>query len=377
MSDAISLEERLAYIQLNATTLSFSQFLALKEKFGSAVVILKQTPETLADVLSIPLANAHLFIKQAHTINAKAELEKTEKIGGHIYVPLDDEYPKDFLTLKDAPLAIYVLGNLPFKNKVLIGFVGTRKVTPYGKRVAKKLATDIVKSGAIIVSGLARGVDSIGHLAAVDAQAPTIAFIGTGIGRCYPPENATLAKNIVNCGGAIISEFPFDSAPLAYHFPKRNRLIATLSNTTVVIEGEIKSGALITAKLALEMGKDVLAVPGPIDSPFSEGPNALIKQGAGMLTSYQDLFDSLPMHDKNLLSPIGCASVSSIKNVQLSDLPPLEKEVMTAIGTEQMSLDQIALLLHQSVPEIATVLFSLEVKNLLLCENGLYSKKQC
>ena len=254
--------------------------------------------------------------------------------------------------------------------------VGTRKITPYGRRAAAKLAGDLAQCGVTVVSGLARGVDSECHAAAVRLKKPTVGVIGTGIGRCYPPENRALEKAILQYGGAVISELPFNSPPNAFHFPRRNRIIAALSQPVVVVEGEIKSGALITAKLALEMGKDVLAVPGPIDSPQSAGPNSLIQDGAGVVTAASDILDYIPQQLRFGLDKRFFEKDPQIQPKPEEDLTPRQRAVMNAVGGGQASLDQIAEALGADVPEAASLLFELEVKGFLACENGLYSRSK-
>jgi len=200
-----------------------------------------------------------------------------------------------------------------------------------------------------------------------------VAVIGTGIGRCYPPENRELGRAILQYDGAIISELPFNKPPNAFHFPRRNRLIAALSEVVVVIEGEVKSGALITAKLALEMGKDVLAVPGPIDSPQSGGPNHLIQDGAGVVTSVKDIINYIPQPQLfNLQAP--CEKEQG--QMPQEGLTELEQKVLEQIGSGELSADQVVEALNLSVPEVAGALFELEVKGLLTCNAGLYAKNK-
>ena len=297
-------------------------------------------------------------------------------MGGHIYLPEDDEYPQALRNCKEAPVAIYVLGKLPTDEQACVGMVGTRKITPYGRRVASKLATELAQGGVVVISGLARGIDSECHAACVRAQKPTIGVIGTGIGRCYPPENRALEKAILQYGGAIVSELPFNKPPNAFHFPRRNRIIAALSQPVIVIEGEIKSGALITAKLALEQGKDVLAVPGPIDSPQSGGPNSLLAQGAGVVTNVADILEYIPQAQRFGLDPRLFQPTAQIPVKAEEELSAREAQVMQAVADGQLSLDQVALALQADVPETAELLFNLEVKGFLACENGLYSKNK-
>ncbi|WP_458401411.1 DNA-processing protein DprA [Candidatus Avelusimicrobium sp.] len=370
---SISLQERLARIRINAFLYFRADWLKrLIDIFGSAEEILKQNAETLAKEAQMNPSTAAHFLRDAFAIDPQEELDKTLKYGGQILVPEDEDYPQSLRDIKEAPIALYVLGKLP-QNRLCIGMVGTRKITAYGRRVANTLSEGLTQAGAVVVSGLARGVDSQCHAAAVKLQKPTLAVIGTGIGRCYPPENRELARAILQHGGAIVSELPFNKPPHAFHFPRRNRIIAALSQLVVVVEGEIKSGALITAKLALEMGKDVLAVPGPIDSPQSGGPNALIKEGAGVVTSVKDIIDYIPSPQ---LFSLETLQEDTAPQQEQADLSPLQNKILQLIGTEEKSTDQIVETLNLSVPEAATALFELEVKGILSCRAGLYSKSK-
>lgn len=377
MNENISAAERLARIQLNAFLYFRADWLErLIQIFGSAQEILRQDAPTLAREANLnPDTAAHL-LRDAFAVNPQEEWDKTAALGGHIYVPEDEEYPQSLRNIKEAPIALYVLGKLPADEQACVAMVGTRKITPYGRRVAHKLAGDLTACGVTVVSGLARGIDSECHAAAVRLKKPTVAVIGTGVGRCYPPENRALARAILEYGGAIVSELPFNKPPNAFHFPRRNRIIAGLSQPVVVAEGEIKSGALITAKLALEMGKDVLAVPGPIDSPQSAGPNSLIKDGAGVVTSVADILDYIPQQLRFGLDARYFETPSVTPNKEQDNLSPREREALAAVGDGQASLDQVAEAIGADVPEAAGILFELEVKGFLACENGLYSKSK-
>ena len=377
MNASISTDERLARIQLNAFLYLRADWLErLIEIFGSAQEILRQDAQTLAREANLNPDTATKLLQAAHSVNPQEEWDKTAKLNGHIYLPEDDEYPQSLRNCKEAPLAIYVLGQLPPAEHACVGIVGTRKITPYGRRVARKLGEELAQCGVTVVSGLARGIDSEAHAACVRLKKPTVAVIGTGIGRCYPAENRALEKALLEHGGGVISELPFNSPPNAFHFPRRNRIIAALSQPVVVIEGEIKSGALITAKLALEMGKDVLAVPGPIDSPASGGPNSLIRQGAGVVTSVADILDYIPQQSRFGLDTRFFEHNDTAPVKPQEQLSPRQQQVMQCIGSGACSLDQVAEALHADVPEAAGLLFELEVQGFLACENGLYSKSK-
>lgn len=377
MNPSVSAAERLARIRLNAFLFFRADWLErLIEIFGSAEEILRQDAQTLSQEANLNLSTANHLLQAAFALDPQEEWDKTAALGGHIFVPEDEEYPQSLKNIKEAPLVIYVLGKLPPPEQACVGMVGTRKITPYGRRVAAKLAGDLTACGVTVISGLARGVDSECHAAAVRLKKPTVAVIGTGVGRCYPPENRALEKAILEHGGAVISELPFNRPPNAFHFPRRNRIIAALSQPVVVVEGEIKSGALITAKLALEMGKDVLAVPGPIDSHQSGGPNNLIKDGAGVVTSVVDILDYIPQQLRFGLDSRFFEKKDDSPQKPEEDLTPRQRAVMTAVGGGQASLDQIAEAINADVPEAASLLFELEVKGFLACENGLYSKSK-
>ncbi|MDR1684565.1 MAG: DNA-processing protein DprA [Elusimicrobiota bacterium] len=370
----LTYDEQLAWIKINAFSYLRADWLDnLFDIFKTGAEILKQDAHTLSEESKISLQTAQNFLKLTAALDAEREMERTQKAGGKIVFKGHSGYPQALLDIKEPPLALYIRGSIDEDNAVPVAIVGTRKITPYGRRAASQLAQDLVSTGVTLVSGLARGIDSCAHAASVRAGRPTWALIGTGIGRCYPAENRELAIGVLDNGGAIISELPFDAAPLAPHFPRRNRLIAGLSKVVCVIEGEAKSGALITAKMALEQGKDVLAVPGPIDSPQSAGTNRLIKDGAAMITSALDIIDALPLD---------CKVKLNTKNLEAGiDAPQegfsaQEKLMLEAIGEGSKTIDDIALIIKSDISEIAGILFTLEVSGAVMCQDGKYSKRK-
>jgi len=220
------------------------------------------------------------------------ELRRCERLGARILCPEDSLYPELLRLIPDPPPVLYALGRLPLQGPA-IALVGSRKPTPYGRRTARRLAAECASAGLVVVSGLARGVDTEAHEAAVGAGGRAWAVFGSGLDRVYPEDNAQLAAKIIACGGTLLSEVPLGGAPAARHFPLRNRLIAGLSWGTIVVEGDLRSGSLITARRALEQGRDVFAVPGPIDSPMSAGPNDLIAQGAKPVRTISDVIGGI------------------------------------------------------------------------------------
>lgn len=371
---ALTEQEKLALIKIN----SFSYLRAdwanrLLEIFGSAENILKQDARTLSEEGKISFETAERFLKNTAALDAQAEMDKTLKAGGKIIFKGQSDYPQSLLSIKEPPLALYVRGTLNAEEVPTVGMVGTRKITPYGRRACTRLAEDLAQCGVILVSGLARGIDSIVHAQAVKNGKPTWALVGTGIGRCYPAENRDLARAIIDNGGAVISELPFDAPPLAQHFPRRNRLIAGLSRLVVVVEGESKSGALITAKMALEQGLDVLAVPGPIDSPQSEGTNRLIKQGAAMVMDARDIIDAIPL---NLKLGLNTKKLYNEEKPQTDNFTEPELLLLNLIGEGSKTIDDLALQTDMEISEIAGILFNLEINSVVYCADGKYSKNK-
>jgi DNA processing protein len=203
------------------------------------------------------------------------------------------DYPPALLEMADFPHGIFVLGSLPCPKKLSIAMVGARKCTAYGEHYALEYSKMLSQVGVQIISGLARGIDGISHRGALMAETPTFAVLGSGVNVCYPKQNKGLYQDILAKGGGIISEYLPDTEPLAFHFPMRNRIISGLSQVILIIEAKEKSGSLITADMALEQGKDIYALPGSVDSSYSKGCHYLIKQGAGILISPDELLKDL------------------------------------------------------------------------------------
>ena len=203
----------------------------------------------------------------------------------------DNKYPKLLKEIYNPPLNLYIRGNKENLNMPSIGIVGCREATSYGMNVAQEFAYNLSKSGFNIVSGLARGIDSYAHLGAIRAQGRTTAILGNGIDTIYPKENIRLAQSILDSNGTIISEYPLGAKPEKSNFPMRNRIISGLSNGVLVVEAKDKSGTLITIDFALEQGRDVFAIPGNINSKNSLGTNNIIKQGAKLVTSWEEIVE--------------------------------------------------------------------------------------
>ncbi|MDP8253716.1 MAG: DNA-processing protein DprA [Candidatus Kaelpia aquatica] len=230
-----------------------------------------------------------LRIKSFNIKALKEELELCVRKNITIVSILDKDYPEDLKNIPDAPIVLYVKGvldNLGFN----VAVIGSRKASPYGLSTAKRLSGQLASLGVTVISGMARGIDSAAHKGALEVGGRTVAALGSGLLNIYPPENIELAKQISK-NGAVISEFPLRTAPLRENFPRRNRIISGLSKGVIVVEAALRSGALITADLALDQGRDIFAVPGEVDSPTSCGTNYLIKQGAKLIDSAEDVLE--------------------------------------------------------------------------------------
>lgn len=225
---------------------------------------------------------------------AEKQFQKLQKSNGWLWIYGDKNYPAILSNIPDPPLVVYGQGNPNLDEENLLAMIGTRKPTPYGKRIALLLARDLVREGITLVSGLARGIDSIAHRASVDAKMPTIGIVAHGLDMIYPPENRKLKEDILSTAGTVLSEYPFGIKPLRGFFDQRNRIIAGLCKGTLVIEAGDKSGTRLTVNHALAQSREVFAVPGPIDSDYSLYPNELISSGAIMVRSIEDVLSFYP-----------------------------------------------------------------------------------
>lgn len=247
-----------------------------------------------------------------------------------------------------------------------IGVVGTRKVTGYGRTVTQKFTTDLTQKGLTIVSGLARGVDTVAHTAAIEGNGRTIAVLGGGLNQIFPPENASLVERIISGHGAVMSEFPPDYPALAGNFPARNRIISGLSLGVLVTEAAEDSGSLITARLALEQGRDVFAVPGPVTSLLSKGPADLIKEGARLTFTAQDVLTELGINTQ---------VATPIKTSNSLDLTEVEKSILSCLENESKHIDEISRQLKRQVYEVSSALVKMEILGLIKnLGGGIYVK---
>ena len=287
----------------------------------------------------------------------ETELKKLEKIGGKLISIWDQEYPQLLKKIYDPPILFYLLGELIERDQYSIAIVGTRQPTNYGKVQAERISMDFAKQGITVVSGMARGIDSIAHNSAIKSGGRTIAVIGSGLDVIYPPENKKLFEKIAEAG-AVISEFPLGTKPDAQNFPKRNRIISGLSLGVIIIETGITGGAMQTAAFALDQNREVFALPGNVGVKQADGTNLLIqKSEAELIRSAEDVILDLELKLKPVLG----------KNIpkQQIDLSLFEEKILNVLNSEPLQIDKIASLTNSSTSDCLVNLLSLEFKGLV------------
>jgi DNA processing protein len=313
-------------------------------KAGGAKRLWNMSRKSLAG-LGLDAASVENFCCFRNAIDLDVEFSKLRHNDVKMITDKDIEYPKQ---LKDSPWhpgALFVKGKtIQYKHGIAI--VGSRKATTYGKNMAYELAHDLAESGITIISGGARGIDSCAHRGALDAGKPTFSVLGCGLDIAYPPENKKLFSEI-GTNGALLSEYPPGTPPLPYHFPIRNRVVAGMSDAVVVVEASVKSGALLSADFAFEFGRDVFSMPGYSKSEVSKGTNKLIKQGAYLIENANDILEALGI-DNHIN-----------ENKQL--LKVNERDFLSKLGWESLSIDQIMNETMLSIAQISAMLVKLEL----------------
>lgn len=288
----IFIEEKYYIVWLSLIkNLGIKKYINLINKFKTNKNIFNATKADLIQVDLISNSIAEEMLNPSIRDLAKKHLYFMQKNDIQIISISDNEYPYLLREIYSPPISIYVKGNVNCLAENNVSIIGCRECSDYGKSIAQKLAYDLAKNNINIVSGFAKGIDESSHLGSIWAKGKTIAVLGNGLNSIYPQENSYLVDKILKNEGAIISEFPLGTPPLKQNFPLRNRIISGLSKKIVVVEAKRKSGTIITVDFALEQGRDVFVVPGNIDSPYSEGTNYLIQQGAKLVTSFSDILE--------------------------------------------------------------------------------------
>jgi DNA processing protein len=279
------------------------------------------------------------------------------RIGAGVVTWADATYPARLRAIADPPLALFVRGALPAGDEPAVAIVGARRAGEYGRRVAEELARGLAQAGVTVVSGLATGIDAAAHRGTLDGGGRTIAVMATGIDRVYPTWNRVLARDVAACG-ALVTEFRTGTPPLQFHFPQRNRIIAGLAVGTVVVEAAERSGSLITAAFAAEQGREVFAVPGPIGTPHHAGSHRLIRQGATLVTSADDVLEALAPALRRRLAKARAAA-------ELAALSSGERHVLDQLAHEATHVDAIAARSGLAAADVLETLLALELRRLV------------
>ncbi len=337
-------------------------FARLVESFGQPGRALGAPLERLRAVKGVSPELARRIRDREFSTDPERELERLEKLGARVVTRSDGEYPPLLAAIYAPPPLLFVRGDLGPCREGGVAVVGSRRTSPYGRRMAHRLGRDLGQAGMSLVSGLARGIDTAAHQGALEAGGHTVGVLGCGLDVAYPPENRELMERMA-VRGAVISEFPLGTRPLAGNFPVRNRIISGLSRAVVVVEAGLRSGSLITARHALDQGREVFAVPGPVGSPGVGGCHELIRQGARLLESAREILEP------GALPPF---SESAPPGPEPARLPPEGERLLALIGDDPVHLDVLARQSGLKAQEVTALLVNLELAGLVLQMPGKY-----
>lgn len=344
----------------------------LLERFGSAEAVYRATRAELEKVRLLPEAVDSIIAHDLHE-KAEAEIERVRQLGGDVLVLDDGVYPSLLREIYDPPITLYVKGNwAECLERPCVAIVGSRRCSTYGQNAASMLARDLAQRGVTIVSGFARGIDAAAHRGAIEGGGRTVAVVGTGIDEVYPRDHKKLADEVLQSGGAIVSQFPLGTPPVSENFPYRNRIISGLSLGVIVVEAAENSGSLITARLAIEQNREVFAVPGNITSRNSFGTNYLIKgAGAKLVQQWQDVAAELPPQiAAGLLPP----PLEKKKEKPLADkltfvpqgLTAFEHSVFKLLSADNPAhIDSLVDRSQLRIPDLTAALLTLEMRDLV------------
>jgi DNA processing protein len=333
----------------------------LLEHFGEAPAILAASQHELTRVRGIGTDTAESIANWEKNVDLSGELKRITDFGCHILIQSDEDYPELLKQIYDPPVVLYVKGSLNAKDKNAVAMVGSRMTTHYGLEVARKLSYQLAYIGVTVVSGGARGIDTAAHQGALSAKGRTVAVLGTGINLVFPPENAELFERIA-ASGAVVSQFPFNRNADKQSFPIRNRIVAGMTLGTVVVEANLTSGALITANMAVEAGRQVFAVPGRIDSPRSKGCHELIKKGAKLCEGAEDILSEFEYLFPASNRPPGASETGMLPALNLSEN---EQKVYDTLSNEESNIDEVIRRSGLPSSAVSVALLGLEMKRLI------------
>ncbi len=333
---------------------------ALGASFGSMADVLSASRDQLLQVPGVGRKLAEAIVRANHSEDAQRELHRCRELGLKLYRRGAADYPRMLSETHDPPSVLYCRGALEPRDELAVAIVGSRRCTHYGRQQSEHFSAALARAGITIVSGLARGVDAAAHRAAVAAGGRTIAVLANGLGSIYPPEHRQLADEIVPCG-AVLSEFSLDTEPKPGHFPQRNRIISGLSLGVIIIEASRRSGALHTARHAMEQGREVFAVPGRIDSLASEGCHDLIRDGVQLIRNVDDVLESLGP----LMGPLQTGDHEQIHSPRELTLSDQERQILNLLSSEPQHVDEILQNCPLESSRVLATLTVLEMKRMV------------
>lgn len=338
----------------------------LLSRFETASKVLEAPIGQLRDVPGVGPKLAERIARAREEQGSHAELENCHKQDVRIVVRHDPSYPKPLEEIPDPPSLLYVKGTLEPRDQLAIAIVGSRKCTPYGLRTAERLATALARTGFTVISGLARGIDAAAHRGAIKGRGRTLAVLANGLAEIYPPEHEDLAREVCR-SGALISEMPLFQKPLAGLFPQRNRIISGLSLGVLVIEATPRSGSLSTAGHAAEQNREVFAVPGPVDSLSSRGCHRLIRDGAKLVETVDDILEELGPLVREVRTTPEEPPVRHPAELTLSDA---ERSLLGQLGDGPIGVDELIVRTQMTAGQVMATLSVLEVKRLIRRQPG-------
>ncbi len=352
-------------------------FHRLVAKFGNAQRVLDASISQLEGIDGIGRVTSEQIYQSLREIDVAGELARVRTCGAEVIPMFDQRYPRALAAITDPPPVLYVKGTLDDRDALSLAIVGTRRCSRYGSEQAYRFGQMLGQLGFTIVSGLARGIDAAAHRGALVGKGRTVAVLGCGLGQLYPSEHGELAQQIIDAGGAVVSELPIDTPPNSSNFPPRNRIIAGWSLGTLVVESPLRSGALITGRLAIEYNREVFALPGQVDRYVSAGTNAMIRDGqAKLVTCVEDILDELGQVGESLkgqASP-GADARSEGHDDQLAQtlfkgltdaLNEPQRLVWEALAEEQMDPDTLCRSTGLAVAAVNTALTGLQLRGLI------------
>jgi DNA processing protein len=333
---------------------------ALLEEFGTAAAVLSAAPSELRTVPGVGPKITQRIAVAREEINVQAELELCQQKGIQLITEDSESYPRSLREIHDPPGVLYVRGELLPQDALAVAIVGSRHATQYGLAQAERLAASLARAGLTIISGLARGIDAAAHRGALAAGGRTLAVLGSGVLNIYPPEHKELALEVIHAG-ALISESPPHGAPFSGAFPQRNRIITGMSTGVIVVEAAISSGALISARHAMEQGREVFAVPGRVDNRMAHGCHRLIRDGAKLVETADDVLEELG----HMTAPVKKPDGQEIHHPAELLLNDLEQQVLAVIRSEATSIDDIVTESGLPISQVLATLSVLEMRRLV------------